>query len=132
LTECFEEGLLREYKFAKSVVDKELVNANRHLSNACICVKDKMYDLAIVSVYTAIFHAARAILFRDNLKERSHICVIQYIKEKYPRLIEYANALDSYRESRHAMLYGLNLLKKNTGYRRVRSKCNERRCNIWN
>ena len=109
LKECFEEGLLREYKFTKSVVDKEIVNANRHLSNAHICVKNQMYDLAVVSVYTAMFHAARAILFRDDIKERSHICLIIYIKEKYPHLIEYANALDSYRESRHAMLYGLEV-----------------------
>ena len=109
LKECFEEGLLREYKFAKSVVDKEIVNANRHLSNARICVKDQMYDLVVVSVYTAMFHAARAILFRDGIKERSHVCLIAYIKEKYPQLNEYANTLDSYRESRHAMLYGLEV-----------------------
>jgi uncharacterized protein (UPF0332 family) len=64
-----------------------------------------MYDLAVVSVYTAMFHAARAILFRDDIKERSHICVIQYIKEKYPHLTEYANALDSYREQAHDALW---------------------------
>ena len=68
-----------------------------------------MYDLAVVSVYTAMFHAARAILFRDGIKERSHICVVTYIKEKYPHLSEYANTLDSYRKSRHTMLYGLEV-----------------------
>lgn len=109
LKECFEEGLLREYKFAKSVANKEIINSNRHLSNTRLCLKDKMYDLAVVSVYTAMFHAARAILFRDNLKKRSHICVIQYIKEKYSHLSEYAKTIDSFRESRHAMLYGLEV-----------------------
>jgi len=109
LKECFEKELLRKYKFTKSVVDKEIINANRHLSNARLCVKDQMYDLAVVSVYTAMFHAARALLFRDGIKERSHICVVTYIKEKYPHLSEYANTLDSYRKSRHTMLYGLEV-----------------------
>ncbi|RKX72470.1 hypothetical protein DRP43_00710 [candidate division TA06 bacterium] len=118
LNKCFEERLLRNYKFTKSIVNKEIVNANRHLSNARRCVKYQMYDLAVVSVYTAMFHTSRAILFRDGIKERSHICVIIYINEKYPHLSEYVNILDNYRKIRHTMLYGLeaNIIKDDATY----------------
>lgn len=109
LKKCIEEGLLRQFKFNRSVIEKEILNSKRHLSNAQKCVKDEMYDLAVVSIYTSMFHASRAILFRDGFKERSHICLIEYIREKYPDLRKFLNVLDSYRESRHAVLYGLDV-----------------------
>lgn len=108
LNDCLSQGLLREYHFPQNTAKKELSNAKKHLKNARICIRDKMYDLAIVSIYTAMFHTARAVLFRDNLKERSHICVILYLKEKYPELKEFAEILDVFREQRHNMLYGLD------------------------
>jgi uncharacterized protein (UPF0332 family) len=54
-----------------------------------------------------MFHAARAVLFKDGLKERSHICVILYIEEKYPDLRRFTRLMDGYRRSRHTVLYGL-------------------------
>ena len=55
-----------------------------------------------------MFHAARAILFNDGIKESSHICIIIYLKEKHPGLSEYIMVLDNYRRSRHGMLYGID------------------------
>ena len=100
--------MLRERKFSRDVVSKEIDNAERYLKNASRCVHEEMYDLAVVAVYTAMFHAARAVLFRDGLKERSHICLMLYIRVKYPKLRGYAKVLDSYRKSRHTMLYGID------------------------
>ena len=57
-----------------------------------------------------MFHAARSLLFRDGIKERSHLCVISYIKETYPRLRRLANQLDTYRRNRHNTLYALDFL----------------------
>lgn len=57
-----------------------------------------------------MFHAARAILFRDGIKERSHLCVISYIQETYPQLRRLANQLDTYRRNRHNTLYALDFL----------------------
>jgi uncharacterized protein (UPF0332 family) len=31
------------------------------------------------SMYIAVFHAARAILFRDGIREKSHFCLEQYL-----------------------------------------------------
>ena len=69
----------------------------------------RRYRVVVVSSYTAMFHAARAILFGDGIKERSHKCIPIYIKESYPKLERMANTLDSYRRFRHNAIYGLDL-----------------------
>ncbi len=68
----------------------------------------KRYRVVAILSYTAMFHAARAILFRDGVKERSHECIPVYLKEKYPELESLANLLDSYRRFRHDAIYGLD------------------------
>ena len=57
-----------------------------------------------------MFHAARALLFRDGVKERSHLCIVSYIRETHPRLKRLANQLDAYRRNRHNTLYALDFL----------------------
>ena len=57
-----------------------------------------------------MFHAARAVLFRDGIKERSHLCTISYLRETYPRLKRLANQLDAYRRNRHNTIYALDFL----------------------
>ena len=109
LEECFDRGLLRKSRIDEGVIAKELHNAYRHLENATRCLEEGMYDLAVVSVYTAMFHASRAVLFRDGIKERSHICVVEYLRVNYPDLGEHIAVLDNYRRSRHTMLYGIDV-----------------------
>jgi len=71
----------------------------------------ELLDATIILAYTAMFHAARAILFRDGIVEKSHICLIEYLKEAYVntgKLSEATvNALDMLRIDRHETLYGL-------------------------
>ncbi len=62
----------------------------------------------MVLSYTAMFHAARAILFSDGIKERSHECIPIYLRQSYPGLSGQANTLNSYRLYRHEALYGLD------------------------
>ncbi len=40
-------------------------------------------DATVILAYTSMFHAARAVLFRDGIVERSHVCLIEYLKETY-------------------------------------------------
>ena len=107
LKQCYEEGLLKKQKFPSEVIEKELDNAERHLANAKKCIETGMYDLSTVSIYTAMFHAARAILFRDGIKERSHVCVIAYLRNNYPSLNEHTKIFDNYRRTRHTALYSI-------------------------
>jgi len=54
-----------------------------------------------------MFHAGRALLIKDGIKERSHICVKFYLERHYAHLAEHIAAFDLYRSSRHSLLYGL-------------------------
>lgn len=108
LEECLKSGFLKKHRFSPDVIDKELENAGNHLSDARKCIASEMYGLATVSIYTGMFHAARAILFRDGFKERNHVCVITYLRKNYPPLQEHLKVLDSYRRARHSALYGID------------------------
>jgi len=55
-----------------------------------------------------MFHASRAILFSDGVKERSHICIKIYIERTYEKLNGLMKMLDSYRMGRHAAIYSLD------------------------
>lgn len=110
LTECFQNGLLKN-------VSPDMENAERSIKLSMENIDDAVENLSIhryrvvaILSYTAMFHAARAILFRDGIKERSHECIPVYLKEKYPELETLANILDSYRRFRHDAIYGLDFV----------------------
>ncbi len=58
-----------------------------------------------------MFHAARAILFRNGIIEKSHVCLVEYMRQEYSKkgLISegYVNSLDRMRTDRHEAIYGL-------------------------
>lgn len=108
--ECFRKGLLKK-------TQPDMENAKRSLKLSRSNIEDAVENLSIhryrvvaVSSYTAMFHAARAVLLKDGIKERSHECIPVYIKEKYPELETLANTLDAYRRFRHDAIYGLDFV----------------------
>jgi uncharacterized protein (UPF0332 family) len=68
------------------------------------------YDSCISSAYMAMFHAARAVLFRDGIREKSHYCIARYL-EKYvdedSLEDEWVVLLDRIRDVRHIDQYTL-------------------------
>lgn len=108
MAECFQKGLLKR-------ISPDIENALRSLELSKSNIEDATENMSIhryrvvaISSYSSMFHAARAILFRDGIKERSHECIPVYLKEKYPDLETVANTLDSYRRFRHDAIYGLD------------------------
>jgi len=98
-------------------VKPDEANAYRSLNLSVSNVEDaeenlriQRYRVVIMSSYTAMSHAARAVLLRDGVKERSHECIPLYLKATYPQLGKAANILDSYRRFRHTAMYGLDLV----------------------
>ncbi|MDI3488538.1 MAG: hypothetical protein PWR26_1255, partial [Methanosarcinales archaeon] len=63
---------------------------------------------ALLSTYLAVFHSARAVLFRDGVREKSHYCVGVYL-EKYvnQNLLEekWVVVFDRMRSTRHEDQY---------------------------
>lgn len=70
--------------------------------------RQRAYRSALASAYLAFFHAARTVLFRDGVREKSHYCVGVYL-EKYveQNVLEekWVMLFDRMRSARHTDQY---------------------------
>jgi len=108
MSECFQKGLLKRTSHDIGNALRSLELSKSNIEDASENISIHRYRVVAISIYSSMFHAARAILFRDGIKERSHECIPVYLKEKYPELETQANILDSYRRFRHDAIYGLD------------------------
>jgi uncharacterized protein (UPF0332 family) len=109
LDECLRRGLLKRIPVDHENAVRSLELSESNIEDAAENLRIRRYRVVVISSYTAMFHAARAILFRDGIKERSHECIPIYLNERYPELERIANTLDSYRRFRHNAIYGLDI-----------------------
>ncbi len=109
LRECFEKRLLRKSKPDRRKALESLKVARKKLVQAESALNAALFEICVVYGYTAMFHAARALLFKDGVTEKSHVCTAVYLREKYSRKIPLGliNSLEIYRAERHEALYGL-------------------------
>lgn len=111
LEKCFEKGLIRKTLPSKEKALKSIRKARKWLEEARKNFKFRLFDSCLVSSYSAMFHAARALLLKDGFREKSHYCLARYIEEKYintkklNRIV--LDLLDRFRELRHEDLYEL-------------------------
>lgn len=106
--ECFEKGLLIRAKVSHETVKNTMSLAKHNLARARGNLRIGYFDVAFTLAYQSMLHSARALIFNDGIKERSHVCVLLYLKEKHrqdPRILKYLNILDSYRIGRHEVVY---------------------------
>ena len=107
---CFKLGLLRKVPPSSKKGKDSIKKASEWLNEAGKNKKATANDSCIASSYLAMFHAARAILFRDGVREKSHYCIARYL-EKYveeQRIEEeWVVLLDRLRDIRHNDQYSL-------------------------
>lgn len=110
IAECLEKGLLKQESPSVGKAKKSITIAQRKLESAKILVKLHILDMAEINIYAAMFHASRAILFKDGFKEKSHYAVYVYLSEKYHDKIpqKFLNELNVLRLDRHEIFYGLD------------------------
>lgn len=109
--DCVREGLLRRTKPDLRKARRALEIARRRLEEAESSLKSGIFTGSLVLAYSAMFYAARALLFRDGWTEKSHACVVAYLRTKYVKAGKleqrYLSMLDTARIERHETLYGL-------------------------
>lgn len=110
IKDCFSKGFLIKTRLSENKVKQSLISSRNSAKKAEDNLRIGNMDVAVVMAYTAMFHAFRALLFMDGIKERSHVCMLAYIKERFPQLKDLAKEADSYRRFRHTVLYGLEVL----------------------
>lgn len=112
VAECFDKGLLRRVAPSSEKARASIEASERFIRKAEFN-RVEYPDVAILMAYDSFLHAARAALFRDGVSEKSHACVVSYLRERYAGkglAEEQVNALDTYRRVRHTAQYGLNAI----------------------
>lgn len=111
LNACFRKRLLRRERPDVEKSRRSIEVAQAKLNAAEQAFSHGLLDATVVLAYTTMFHAARAILFKDGIIEKSHVCLIAYLREKYVNTGRLSgaliNTLDAIRIDRHETLYGL-------------------------
>ncbi len=111
LEECFRRRLLRKERPDIEKARRSLQVSKAKLEQAERAHGHHLDDASLVLSYTSMFHAARSLLFKDGIVEKSHVCLAEYLREEYARkglLSEgFVNSLDLMRTDRHEAIYGL-------------------------
>ncbi|HQT45326.1 MAG TPA: HEPN domain-containing protein [Candidatus Micrarchaeota archaeon] len=95
--------------------EKSMSVASEKLAEAQALLKSGFESSAVVSAYASMFHAGRALLFKDGIIEKSHYCLIEYLRETYVKTgkmpAEAITVMDAFREERHEVMYSLEGIK---------------------
>ncbi|MFH1306517.1 MAG: HEPN domain-containing protein [Candidatus Micrarchaeota archaeon] len=107
--ECLDKGLLVKVKPDLEKALSSIKMGGRKLALAEKEFGHKIYESALISAYTSMFHSARAFLFKDGFKERSHYAIWVYLNEKCRDKIEkrHIGELNALRLQRHDLMYNL-------------------------
>lgn len=112
LDDCLQKRLIRQERPDREKALISIKISEKKLDKAKESYEYSIFDAAVILAYTSMFHAARAVLFRDGFVEKSHKCVVLYLYEKYAKAgkleQKYVNILDEMRAERHETIYGLD------------------------
>jgi len=80
LDECYERGLLRKVAASNDKAMQSLAQAREWITEAGYDCDAGSLRSALMAAYMGYFHAARAVLFRDGVREKSHYCIGVYLE----------------------------------------------------
>lgn len=80
LDECYERGLLRNVAASHDKAMQSLAQAREWVDEAGYDCDAGALRSALMAAYMGYFHAARAVLFRDGIREKSHYCIGVYLE----------------------------------------------------
>lgn len=110
-SDCFSKGLLKRIEKSPAFARQDFERADFFLGEARELAEMKKTEMAFIALYNAPFHSARALLYLDGVKEKSHYCLQKYVEEKYggPGLLDKSDLalFDLLRTTRQEVQYGL-------------------------
>lgn len=111
--DCFKKRMLRRIPRDIKKAERSLEISENKLKIAEESFKKELFGPSLIYSYMSMFHSARALLYKDGVQEKSHICLVLYIKEFYSKKIPpyLINSLDTFRKERHETLYGLDFIE---------------------
>ena len=73
--QCLENKKSIPFARGKNLVKKELSVAKSDLSDAKAGYENERYKWSTIQAYYAMFHAARALIYSQGYREKSHYCL---------------------------------------------------------
>ncbi len=107
--DCFTYRLLRKIPPDKEKSKRSIELAEQCLAQGEQAVKIGISRYVILETYMAMFHASRALLYKDGVQEKSHYAIFVYLKGKYAGILPLSviSLLNIHRVQRHDAMYGL-------------------------
>ncbi len=106
---CIKSGLIKKANTKQSEITQSIKQAEFFLEEAYDQLDSDKKEAALLMLYNALFHATRAMLFKDGYKEKSHYCLQQYLLQKSKEEIRFtlddANLFDQLRVKRQEIQY---------------------------
>lgn len=104
---CIEAGLLRKIPPSSAQAKEQFEKAKTLLLEAKQNLRAESPNSAVIMSYAAMLDAAKALLYRDGYREKSHACVVRYLEAKYLQEIgqDAVDLLDQYRDQKHKTMY---------------------------
>jgi uncharacterized protein (UPF0332 family) len=85
IDECYERGLLRKVTASRDKAIQSLVQAREWVTEAGYDSDAGSLRSALMAAYMGYFHAARALLYRDGVREKSHYCIGVYLESYHEK-----------------------------------------------
>lgn len=83
IEDLVKKNRLKKSNYSAEMYQKEFKVGERDLETAQTSFQDGNFKWAIIQAYYAIFHAARALLFKSGYREKSHSALKIAIKTLY-------------------------------------------------
>jgi uncharacterized protein (UPF0332 family) len=84
---CLKNGKLIPFTQGKNLVQKEIQEARNDIFDAKIGYESSRYKWSTIQAYYAMFHAAKALVYSEEYREKSHHCLaaalsVLFVKNK--------------------------------------------------
>ncbi len=117
IEELLESGLIKKIPSSKQKSEESIKTAYSWIAEAENNLQNNALRSSLLSSYLAMFHAARALLFINGFREKSHFAVARFLEDMYVRrnLLEekWIKILDHYRQIRHNDQYSTSFIITN-------------------
>jgi len=81
--DCLKRKKIQEFSRGKALITKEMKTAENDFISAKESFENKNFKWSIIQSYYAMFHSARALLYVENFREKSHYCLIISLRALY-------------------------------------------------
>ena len=81
--DCLKRNKIKPFSRGKGLVSRELELAKSDLEIAKQSLDNSHYKWATIQCYYSMFHAARALVYTENYREKSHYCLLVAIRTLY-------------------------------------------------